>query len=496
MLRHLGLANKVVIIDECHAYDVYMSQYLEKTLNWLGIYGVPVIVLSATLPAERRKQVIDAYLNKDSTPLQRGAPWKGIKEQKTPRPEWVKSREYPLITYTDNGEVKQVAVMGEKRHLTVHVIPLLDGDILAMLNDLLADGGCAGIIVNTVNRAQALYEIMSGHFGEERVKLLHARFIATDRAEKEKELMELLGPEDATRPDKLIVIGTQVLEQSLDLDFDVMISDLCPMDLLIQRIGRLHRHERIRPEKLKKTVCFVLGTKEDKLESGSEAIYGKYLLMKTRALLPEKIDLPDVIPELVQSVYDSEDITIDERLLDEYKTALEIHRASAKKKKSKAAGFQISAPVGTLDTIVGFLDTDISGSNEKRAEAAVRDGINSIEVIVIRHDGNDPRFLPWIKEYGGRVISCEYMPDDSIARALVGCRVNLPSIFGAEWMIEDTIKELEQICSDYRLSKWQKSRWLKGELFLILDGAFKMELCGYQLKYDKNIGLISKKAED
>ncbi|MDR3254741.1 MAG: CRISPR-associated helicase Cas3', partial [Synergistaceae bacterium] len=221
MLRHLGLANKVVIIDECHAYDVYMSQYLEKTLNWLGVYGVPVIVLSATLPAERRKQVIDAYLNKDSTPVQRAVPWKGIKEQKTPRPEWVESREYPLITYTDNGEVKQVVVMGEKRHLTVHVNLQSDDDILEMLNDLLADGGCAGIIVNTVNRAQAIYEIMVERFGEERVKLLHARFIATDRAEREKDLMELLGPDDAIRPDKLIVIGTQVLEQSLDLDFDV-----------------------------------------------------------------------------------------------------------------------------------------------------------------------------------------------------------------------------------------------------------------------------------
>ncbi|HPY95347.1 MAG TPA: CRISPR-associated endonuclease Cas3'', partial [Clostridia bacterium] len=88
MLRHLGLAGKVVIIDECHAYDAYMSRYLARALRWLGRYQVPVIVLSATLPAERRKQVIAAYLGHETPRGMAGLTG-----------AWQTSREYPLMTW-------------------------------------------------------------------------------------------------------------------------------------------------------------------------------------------------------------------------------------------------------------------------------------------------------------------------------------------------------------------------------------------------------------
>src|SRR5699024_8552308 len=96
-------------------------------------------------------------------------------------------------------------------------------------------------------------------------------------------------------------VGTQVLEQSLDIDFDLLLTDLCPMDLLLQRIGRLHRHSRVRPDALKTAQFIVLETEE--LEPGACAVYGAWLLLRTRSLLTAQVRLPEDIPALVQAAY-------------------------------------------------------------------------------------------------------------------------------------------------------------------------------------------------
>ncbi|MDR2174849.1 MAG: CRISPR-associated helicase Cas3' [Synergistaceae bacterium] len=491
MLRHLGLANKVVVIDECHAYDTYMSRYLFKVLSWLGAYGTPVIVLSATLPSEKRKQLIDAYLNKiekdDYDPL-------FDNERKKPEtPKWSLSREYPLITYSDGKEIKQKSVAGEKRQRTVSIRCLNDEAIADTLEESLSGGGCAGVVVNTVRRAQEFYDKISERFGRECVRLLHSRFIAPDRSDKEKELLEMLGSDGTKRPEKLIVIGTQVLEQSLDLDFDLLITDLCPMDLLIQRIGRQHRHDRPRPKKLRNAVCYVLGVNGEDFEGGSKKIYGEYLLMRTKAFLPAEITLPDSIPTLVQDVYDEKkDALIDSADRERYEAAREEKEKRSKSQERRACAFQIPSPPSSesSDTLVGWLDTDVS---EGKGEAHVRDGADSLEVIVIQKIRDTLRLLPWIR--GGAEIPRGQTPDEHLARALSGCRLRLPSELDAKWLLDDTIKKLEAICAEEHLEEWQKSKWLRGELFLILDEACKTELCGCQLEYDRDKGLISRRLE-
>ena len=302
MLRHLGLGNKIVIVDECHAYDAYMNEYLETVLRWLGAYQVPVILLSATLPADRRKDLILAYQNRRIR--------KGQTEQ------WMTSQAYPLLTWTDGKEVRQTTVPGTEaqREVLWNAAPWDAEDFTSLALDLkekLRDGGCAGIIVNTVRRAQSCAKQLRNCFPEEEIRVIHAQYLMTDRALREKQLVDLLGKKSSTgngRPDRLIVVGTQVLEQSLDIDFDYMVTDLCPMDLLLQRIGRLHRHPwRIRPDGLRQAECQILCAGAEDLEPGAEAVYGGYLLMRTRAILCNhgRIRLPQDISILVQKTYNT-----------------------------------------------------------------------------------------------------------------------------------------------------------------------------------------------
>ena len=493
-LRHLGLTNKVVILDECHAYDAYMSQYLYKVLNWLGAYDVPVIVLSATLPGDKRRQLVEAYLNKECTTMPEYDPLFDKEKLEIPSsPKWSTTYDYPIITYTDGCEVLQENVCGKQRSLNVAIKVLPNDDkIISVLEDLLSDGGCAGIIVNTVKRAQKIAFEIRQHFGEEYVQLLHSRFISKDRAEKEKELFKKLGA-DGDRPKRCIIIGTQIFEQSCDLDFDVLIYDICPMDLLIQRIGRLHRHDRKlnRPPKLYQAHCYISGMFDYGFDRGSELIYGKYLLMNTRSLLPAHILLPDDIPLLVQKTYNPDGVSVSKDLQEEYIKAKNKHEQRIAKKAIKSKKFQISDPYTRIDNLVGWLDLGITNDpSGKRGEATVRDTDESLEVIVVQKRNNEYFLLPWLKEYKGQKIPVDRPPETGLARLMVECSIQLPRELC--WNIDETIRELESI-SLRELWAWQQSDWLKGELFLVLDEHLDAELCGYQLHYDQSYGMISTK---
>ena len=156
---------------------------------------------------------------------------------------------YPLITYTDGGTIKAQADFSKNEDKQIEVKRLEEDELLDTISALLHDGGVLGIIVNTVKRAQELGRKCKSKFGNETVEILHSSFIATDRVDKESNLVKMIG-KGGVRPEKKIIIGTQVIEQSLDIDFDVMITDLCPVDLLLQRAGRLHRHNIERPKNL------------------------------------------------------------------------------------------------------------------------------------------------------------------------------------------------------------------------------------------------------
>jgi len=494
-LRHLGLANKVVILDECHAYDAYMSHYLYKTLNWLGAYGVPVVVLSATLPGDKRKQLMDAYLNREPRQEREYDPLFDEKEpEAATMPLWATTYDYPIITFNDGSIVFQEKIRGAQCSLKVRLKVVPDEEqIISILHDLLSDGGCAGIIVNTVKRAQEVARTLKCFFGED-VQLLHSRFLAVDRARKERGLFAQLGADgerDGIRPERCIVVGTQIFEQSCDLDFDVLISDICPMDLLIQRIGRLHRHQRRRPFKLLQAQCFITGVTDVGFDRGAELVYGKYLLLNTWALLPSVITLPDDIPKLVQKAYCPDGVIMPLELQGEYEAAKKAQDHIIAKKIVKSTAFQIGHPNKGMGDLVGWLDTSIADDpSGKRGEATVRDTEDSLEVLVVQRRGEEYYMPSWLAQFQGRKIPVDVPPEMALARAMSECSIKLPHELC--WKLDDTIRELETIALR-DLRAWQQSPWLKGELFLVIDEQLRTELCGYCLQYDQHYGMLSKK---
>ena len=484
MLKHLGLAGKVVVVDEVHAYDTYMSRFMDAMLNWLGAYHTPVILLSATLPGRRRAEMVSAYLGKADFERR-----EGLETERT----------YPLLTWTDGEQVWTQTVESDAPRTEVDILRGEDEDVTSFLRDRLKDGGCAGVIVNTVKRAQAFAERLKTAFPEKQILLDHAQFVMPDRMSREKELMKRLGRDSTPEQrDGLIVVGTQVLEQSLDIDFDIMITDLCPMDLLLQRLGRLHRKAgRIRPRSVQQAACMVLGTDNDRLEDGAKAIYGDYLLMKTSCLLKEKIRLPEDIPQLVQDTYNQ---NVDHNLSNGtgIEKKWEEYNEETARRQSKANAICIpNAPkkLGRRRStrVIDSLFYEESGMGELQAEATVRDGVQSIEVLVLRYGGDG--MLHTVTDGKTLVLAPNALPSKEEAEIIAKQSLRLPYVFSQPWMMKKTIEELECI-RQTKLEEWCSSPRVGRELFLLLDENGKATLAGMKLVYDGEMGLRYEKEEE
>lgn len=467
MLRHLGLAGKVVIIDECRAYDAYMYVYLDRALSWLGTYHVPAILLSATLPAARRCELMQAYLGRKVS-----GPWQT-------------SRDYPLITWSDGEEVHAQTVPQKGQSTAVQILRDQRCNVPGLLRQRLAPGGCAVVILNTVREAQQMAQLLRHELPEQHVMLVHAQYLMEDRAEWEKTLLRRLGkrskPEDRNG---LVVVATQVVEQSLDIDCDLLMTQLCPMDLLLQRIGRLHRHPRIRPQPLQKAICIVLAPDE-----GTRAIYGDWLLQQTDRLLPEQILLPDSIPKLVQETYAE---PTEEAKKD---PAWEKHEKRLSGQKESAKTFVLNACKESKrperNTLNGMLDADVQDT-ERNGNAAVRDGAPGIEVLMlVMHPNGEIGLVPW--HDGGRRFSAGRTPDDEQALYIARQRIRLPHALCLDE--RGTISALEKSTAHF-VPEWQHAPLLKGELFLLLDENLQARLSNWTLAYHQQDGLQYWKEDD
>lgn len=231
-LRLLGLANHILIVDEVHAYDPYMNKLLQNLLRFHAALGGSAILLSATLPTNVRRNFIAAFANGCDDP------WK----------QEPKIQAYPLATaYSKEDGLMETPVDATAQRSCSVTVKLVaeEDEVMRQIVDAASKGNCVCWIRNTVHDALAGYTNLKGKLAEERLMLFHARFAMGDRLDIERAVTSTFGRKSmAQKRYGKVLVATQVVEQSLDLDFDLMISDLAPMDLMIQRAGRLHRHRR------------------------------------------------------------------------------------------------------------------------------------------------------------------------------------------------------------------------------------------------------------
>lgn len=476
-LKHLGLSRDVVVIDEAHAYDSYMNSFLYEALEWLGTYHVPVIVLSATLPIAKRNDLLNSYYH--------GKYGRKLTRDGAVPDNFANEQGYSLLSILDGKQVSQYHdfPVNENKYIQVELMDDDDNKLVDSTLQNISNGGVAGIIVNTIKHAQSIADQIPDDIPH---ILLHSSFLSTDRKKIEDEITSRLGKptgkniNDKLRLDKYkyIVIGTQVLEQSLDIDFDVLYSEIAPIDLLLQRVGRLHRHQRTRPQELENPKFYVFGIQPNHEYGNSKYIYPNYLLRKTEDLLTSELVLPRDISTLVNEVYSTDNDTA------EYAELYKAFSQETKIEQTKAQVFQINNPRNKVGiSIHGWLNNQQKVDSEQKALAAVRDISEGIEVILLKK--NAENLLTTLDNiqvmgYNEKVIAMQ--------------TIRLPSAFCYPDIIENTIDELETITKNN--VDWSGSLWLKNAVCLVLDNNNNAKLGDYNLHYSSSNGLTYKKKED
>jgi len=511
-LRYAGLAGKVVVLDEVHAADLYMSQFLHEALFWLGQGGVPVVLLSATLPPGQRQDLTTWYLRGASGDVR-------LQLDQLDSPPG-----YPSVTaaWAADGNARHVVTTSpawrDSRQVDIEVLDEPADDAVTGVVDLVVDavagGGCALVLRNTVDRAQETFDALRGRLPSDQVMLLHGRLSAGGRASMTDHLLSALGPprkqvEGNGRPDTLVVVATQVAEQSFDVDVDLLVTDLAPIDLLLQRAGRLHRHDRpsdARPSGLSRPrmvvtglhrqpdgppviprpLLFVYGENRERggraSGEGDTPYCGALPLLRTAALVERAAgaswSIPAQVPELVAAVYGDQAV-----LPSPWRDAEALERTRAEEiralRKATAQTFVLAAGGERgKPALDGLHRGGIGGSaDEEELAAAVRDGERSAELLLVRHEEGRYRSLDRSTDLG---VNGEGIHDEDKRDAIFAGTVRLP----AQPRLTRAAENLE--CP---VAEWRNHPWTKHAHVLMLDAHGSAELAGQQLRYDDELGL-------
>lgn len=314
-VRHFALAGKVVILDEVHSYDLYTGTLIDKLITTLEDLGCTVIVLSATLTGKRLGQIVSLPDNASDEAL----------------------LPYPIITGRKEGNALEPIVITPPTARTVRVDFANAENAAKEAIKLAQNGGAVLWICNTVDAAQKQYRQFKEQTQKEfPIGLLHARFPFWRREELEAEWMERFGKNGKTRCGSILV-STQVVEQSVDLDADLLITELAPTDMLLQRVGRLWRHERVKRPAAMARLCIIeeeksltelrqMEPKSIVKSLGSKAsVYAPFVLLRSLEIWKEQsmkheVSIPSQIRPLIESTYNEREREPDswQLLLDEW----------------------------------------------------------------------------------------------------------------------------------------------------------------------------------
>lgn len=361
-VRGFGLNKSVLIVDEIHAYDAYMHGLLGEVLRRQKAVGGSAILLSATLPACVRAKLLAAWESNG-----------------------VDDAPYPALWHATQGAASCITVPDEhrpeRREVITECLKLPDAfpndEVIGRIIAAAEIGARVAVVMNLVDDAQRLARLLRHEITNRKITIdvdvFHARYRFIDRQAKEKATIAYYG-RDAVRDKGRIIVATQVIEQSLDLDFDWMLTQICPVDLLFQRLGRLHRHQREhRPAGFELPRCTVLSV-EGEDYGLHKLIYGNTrVLWRTELLLAgaDRIVFPEAYRDWIEQVYQRDDWTVEPERI-----ALDYDLFSVMQRTREADALLL-----TTMTAKAFRDEDA------QVTGLTRDGEMSLTVLPLQPDG-------------------------------------------------------------------------------------------------------------
>lgn len=492
-LRLFALCGKTIIFDEVHAYDTYMNTVFGRLLPWLRALDINVVVLSATLPGQARQQMLLAW----------GCDAPGSADPLAP---------YPVAWQAAGGVVnKQPFEPDKNRGQQLHFNWCNDDldTIAEIARVMIRQGATVLIICNKVERAQKLFALLDDDklLPDEDRLLLHARMPQAWRQDREKIARERFGPKRPLRPG--LLIGTQVIEQSLDLDGDAMITDLAPVDLLLQRAGRLHRHALQRPAGYEKPLLYIACPTAEPGElpnvdevSAKGFIYARKLLWQTWSVLQRKKGwhLPlgkEALPgyrDLIESVYTQAfdfDPPLQESARDVYdKACSEWERQNNRKyaeadKRLIPPSLKMQSLFQAKENILTEDDDNLKGNVPEHLQAFTRDPEGISAQVLLLHPVTDG----WSIEPGGQALlkrgRGQFLNKETL-RAIFGqaVRISHGGIVSTLWKDENQVEA------------WQKQQEIQKllkrfQLIELTDNAANVG--GVSLTLNDRLGVIYEK---